>query len=106
MVGVQTISDAGGRPHFGARLLFNAKRKDELVWTLKKPRQIPSVLPSGCKRHIPDYTLSKNLGEHAAKEDISDAIAQWYTLAENKFTDMMGLTEDEALAFTGESGRG
>ena len=54
VVGVQSISDVGGRPHVGARLLLNAKRKDDLVWTLRKPRQIRSVMPSGCKGRSPN----------------------------------------------------
>ena len=103
VIGVQAISDVGGSPHIGVRLLMNARRKNELVWIMKKPKQIPSILPSGCKMHIPDYHLSKDLSRQATKDDISKALAQWYTMAENEFVDMMSLTKEEAAAYTGRA---
>ena len=103
IVGVQSIGDVGGRPHVGARLLVNARRSSELVWTMKKPKQIPSILPCGCKIFILDYSLSKVLGKQSTKDEISAALAQWYSLAEGELVDIMGLTKEEAVAYTGRA---
>ena len=103
VVGTQLITDLGGRPHYGTRLLITAKDTDDLVWTLKKPRQIPSRLPSGCKQHVPSYSESKNLIGKPTKERISNALKQWYDMAESEFMDMMSLSAEEAVPFTGRS---
>ena len=74
-----------------------------MVWTLKKLAQIPSILPSGCKQFLPSYDLSFKLGKRPSKDKISAALAQWYTMAEGEFTDIIGLTKEEAAPFQGRA---
>ena len=97
------MSDLGGRPHFGVRLLLNATRKCDMVWTLKRPKQIPTLLPSGCKQFRQEYLFSRKLKHGATNESITDALKRWYTQAENEFTAMLGLTKEEAVAYTGRA---
>jgi len=55
VAGVQTIDCLGGRPHYGVRLLLNTGCKDDRIWTMLKPKQIPSTLPAGCAHQEQDY---------------------------------------------------
>ena len=70
---------------------------------LKKPMQIPSMLPAGCKQHIPKYDKAEGLSKHSSPEKVSEATKQWYDLAESEFIDIMGLSKEEATAYVGRA---
>ena len=103
IVGVQTIDDLGGRPHFGSRILIDSRIKDDRTWALKKPAEIPGTLPAGCKQFEPQYDLAAGLLASPTKEKISQALKQWYDLAESEFIDMLGLDHSQAAAYRGRA---
>ena len=103
IIGTQIIHDLGGRPHFGVRLIIDTKAKDARVWSLKKPAQIPGLLPAGCKQHIPIYTCATELGANPTEAEVCVATKQWYDVAESEFVDIMGLNATEAVAYQGRA---
>ena len=70
---------------------------------MKEPAQIPSVLPAGCKNHLPKYTRASSLGNRPTVEQVSEATKQWYDLAESEFVDIMRRDHSEAVAFRGRA---
>jgi len=104
VAGVQIIDCLGGRPHFGVRLLLNTGCKDDNIWTMLKPRQIPSLLPAGCVQHAQDFSLSLNLRNSAlSTSNTTQALKQWYTSVEFEFCDIMGLDEKQSVQFSGRA---
>ena len=103
VVGTQCISDLGGRPHHGVRLILDIQSKDSRTWRIRKPAQIPSGLPAGCRRFTPTYSLAKALGPKPTLEQVSKATQQWYDLAESEWVDILGLDDTEAVAYRGRS---
>ena len=68
IAGTRVITDLGGRPQFGVRLLIDTLVNDGRVRTLMKPRAIPGILPAGCKQSLPDYDLAEHLSSATAAE--------------------------------------
>ena len=103
IAGCQLISYLGGQPHFGVRLLIDSRANDGRIWAIKKPKQFPSKLPAGCKLYHTDYNLAAGLSGDPSKPDnpqaVSEALRQWYDYAENELIDIMGLEEEEAVAY-------
>ena len=103
VVGTQVISDLGGRPHFGVRLLIDTALNDDKTWTIKKPAAIGSVLPAGCKQHTPSYPLAFGLNVKSTLHEVSEAAKQWYDMAESEWIDILGLNDEESVKYRGRA---
>ena len=93
----------GGRPHLGVRLILDVRRKEERTWAIRKPAQIPGVLPAGCRQFTPNYDLAKAQGPNPTQEEVCRATRQWYDLAESELVDVMNLDPSAAVAYRGRA---
>ena len=101
VVGVQAISDAGGRPHRVSRLLLDGALQRGQVRQMVKPRAIIADLPPTAPRRPPD--LSAVLATRPQADSLDAGFAAWYTAAEQEFTHLRGPAATPGDGFCGRA---